>query len=55
MILLAADNDPERSRAIAGMERAVRDGEEFLVHSYIVMEAVAVLEHRRATRRRWPS
>lgn len=46
VVALAADNDPEHARAIAHMERAGRDGEELLVHSYIVVETVAVLQRR---------
>ena len=46
VVALATDNDPEHNLAIAHMERAGRDGEELLVHSYIVVETVAVLQRR---------
>ena len=46
IIPLASGQDPDHGRATARMERAIADGEELLVHNYIVAEAVAVLQRR---------
>ena len=43
---LAAVKDPNNVRAKAYMERALADGEELLIHSYIISEASSLLQRR---------
>ena len=47
---LAAVKDPNNERAKVYMERALADGEELLIHNYIVGEAVSVLQRRLGNR-----
>ena len=43
---LAADGDQDHSRAVLRMERAIADGEDLLVHSYIISEVANLLQRR---------
>ena len=46
IVALANDRDPDHPRAKAGVDRCLAEGEELLIHDYIVAEAVAVLQRR---------
>ena len=46
IVALASDRDPAHARAKERMDRCLAEGEELLIHNYIVAEAVAVLQRR---------
>ncbi len=46
IVALANDRDPNHARAKERMSRCLAEGEELLIHNYIVAEAVAVLQRR---------
>ena len=46
IVALANGRDPYHARAEAAMERCLAEGEELLIHNYIVAEAAAVLQRR---------
>ena len=43
---LADRDDPNHSQAAAAFRRLLEDGEEALVHSYILVESAALLQRR---------
>lgn len=46
IVALANDRDPAHARAKERMDRCLVEGEELLIHNYIIAEAVAVLQRR---------
>ena len=43
---LADRGDPNHGQALAGFRRMLEDGEEVLVHSYVLVESAALLQRR---------
>ena len=46
IVALANERDPDHARAMKRMDRCLVEGEEFLIHNYVIAEAVAVLQRR---------